>query len=98
MLQSPGRRPMTGVRSRHETTLDIQPEVLVVDHDAKLGLGFGACSNPSAPRSVAPRSEPEHERPRRALRRHSSARFARHVLVFGEGHVLRRVTEYARFY
>ena len=43
MLQSPGRRPMTGVRSRRKNaTLDIQPEVLVVDRDAKLGARFAS--------------------------------------------------------
>jgi len=34
---------MTGVRSRRKNaTLDIQPEVLVVDRDAKLGARFAS--------------------------------------------------------
>src|SRR6267378_2253298 len=43
MLQSPGRRPMTGVRSRRETQpWTSRPEVLVVDRDAKLGARFAS--------------------------------------------------------
>src|ERR1700682_4716945 len=42
MLQSPGRRPMTGVRSRRETNVGRPARSAVVDRDAKLGARF-AC-------------------------------------------------------
>ena len=56
------------------TTLDIQPQVLVVDRDAKLGARFARlfeAVGTKVVRTAVPDSE--HERLRRALCRHSPA-------------------------
>ena len=56
------------------TTLDIQPEVLVVDRDANLGARFASLFEAVGHQGRSHRGpDPEHERLRRALCRHSPA-------------------------
>ena len=95
-----GRRPMTGVRSRRETQpWTSSPKCLSVDRDAKLGARFASLFEAVGTKVV-----------RTAVRTANMNAFAErlvgtlrrelldHVLVLGEGHLLRLIADYVRFY
>ncbi len=80
-------------------TLDVRPEVLVVDRDAKLGGKFGTMLTAVGVRVVrtavrAPNMNAFAERFVGTLRRE----LLDHVLILSDEHLVRRVREYVRFY
>ena len=80
-------------------TMDGAPEVFVCDHDTKLGARFAGVLTSSGVRVVrtavrAPDMNAFAERLAGTLRRE----LLDHVLILGEDHLRRVVTEYVRFY
>src|SRR3989442_15618927 len=94
------RRPTSGARSRPGTPpMDRVPQVVVCDHDTKLGSRFAAVLRSSGVRVVrtairAPDMNAFAERFVGTLRRE----VLDHVLILSENHLRRVITEYVRYY
>src|SRR6266851_1386173 len=94
------RRPTSGARNRRETPpWTARLQVVVCDHDTKLGARFAGVFSSSGVRVVrtairAPDMNAFAERFVGTLRRE----VLDHVLILSENHLRRVVTEYVRFY